>query len=331
MAYQEPVAVGNLTPDGDPGEVPMINTGGTAAAWALPYGAILGTSGSVTLANNATTTITHAAVSRPIIVTGEAENLGANAPDALLHFDGSDGGTTIDDTGSNGGAHSWSVHGNVQQDTAKHKFGSASLLFDGTGDYLTAADHADWAPGTSDFYCRFWFWPNTVKTLNYLVDTRATGTGPGIIVFQDSGVLRVYLNGSEVITGSAGLTSGDWNYIEVSRVSGTLRLFKDGVSIGSASNSTNLTNNKMLVGRAMNDTSGDIDGWIDEFEWNVGTGGNTSTYTPPTTETPDYTPAGYTQLCMGIDFTVMRNTAGTQTTITNISGGSLTATFDVRK
>ena len=24
MAYQEPVAVGNLTPDGDPGEVPMI-------------------------------------------------------------------------------------------------------------------------------------------------------------------------------------------------------------------------------------------------------------------------------------------------------------------
>lgn len=285
------------------------------------------TSGSVTLANGASTTVSHTAFARPLIVTGESENLGANAPTALLHFDGADGGTTIDDTGSNGGSHSWSVHGNVQLDTAKHKFGSASLLFDGTGDYLTAADHADWAPGTFDFYCRFWFWPNTVKTLNYLVDTRATGTGPGIIVFQDSGALRVYLNGSEVITGSAGLTSGAWNYIEVSRVSGTLRLFKDGVSIGSASNSTNLTNNKMLVGRAMNDTNGDIDGWIDEFEWNVGTGGNTSTYTPPTTETPDYTPAGYTQLYFGIDFSVSRNTTGDQTTITNISGSSFTAEF----
>lgn len=332
MAYNQMVSASRiLTTGATEGQVLTVDSGGTSASFADYDGMVLGSSGEVTLANNATTTITHAAVSRPIIVTGEAENLGANAPDALLHFDGADGGTTIDDTGSNGGAHSWSVHGNVQLDTAKHKFGSASLLFDGTGDYLTAADHADWAPGTNDFYCRFWFWPNTVKTLNYLVDTRATGTGPGIIVFQDSGTLRVYLNGSEVITGSAGLTSGDWNYIEVSRVSGTLRLFKNGVSIGSASNSTNLTNNKMLVGRAMNDTSGDIDGWLDEFEWNVGTGGNTSTYTPPTTETPDYTPAGYTQLCAGIDFTVMRNTAGTQTTITNISGGSLTAIFTVRK
>ncbi len=67
-----------------------------------------------------------------------------------MHFDGSDASTTSGDssTAAHGNA---TFAGNAQLDTAQSKFGGSSLLLDGTGDYLTYADHADWTFGTSDF------------------------------------------------------------------------------------------------------------------------------------------------------------------------------------
>ena len=44
----------------------------------------------------------------------------------------------------------------AQIDTAQSKFGGASGLFDGTGDYLSSADSADWAFGSGDFTIDFW-------------------------------------------------------------------------------------------------------------------------------------------------------------------------------
>jgi hypothetical protein len=41
--------------------------------------------------------------------------------------------------------------GNAQVDTAQKKFGTASALFDGTGDYLSVPDHADWFMDTGKF------------------------------------------------------------------------------------------------------------------------------------------------------------------------------------
>jgi hypothetical protein len=69
----------------------------------------------------------------------------------LLHFDGSDASTTITDSNSGGSAHTWTAAGNAQIDTAQYKFGGASGLFDGTGDWVTTPDHADFTLGSSDF------------------------------------------------------------------------------------------------------------------------------------------------------------------------------------
>jgi hypothetical protein len=59
---------------------------------------------------------------------------------ALLHFNGADASTTFtDETGK-----VWTASGNAQIDTAQSVFGGASGLFDGTGDYISTADHTDW-------------------------------------------------------------------------------------------------------------------------------------------------------------------------------------------
>ena len=51
-------------------------------------------------------------------------------PVLLLHCDGEDEGTTITDSGATG--HTVTANDDTQLDTSYKKFGSASILFDGT-------------------------------------------------------------------------------------------------------------------------------------------------------------------------------------------------------
>ena len=58
---------------------------------------------------------------------------------SLLHFDGTDASTTFTDESGK----TWTAHGNAQIDTAQSVFGGASGYFDGSGDYITTPDRAD--------------------------------------------------------------------------------------------------------------------------------------------------------------------------------------------
>lgn len=87
-----------------------------------------------------------------------AAQAGGGVPSAnvksLLHFDGANGSTTItDETGR-----AWAAVGNAQISTARSKFGSASLLLDGTGDYAETADAADLEPAALDFCAEGFFY-----------------------------------------------------------------------------------------------------------------------------------------------------------------------------
>jgi len=78
-------------------------------------------------------------------------------PDAytklLIHCDGNDGSTTFTDEAS---PHTITANGNAQVDTAYKKFGTGALLSDGTGDYLSVPDHADWFMDTGTFTIDMW-------------------------------------------------------------------------------------------------------------------------------------------------------------------------------
>ena len=75
----------------------------------------------------------------------------------LLHFDGADASTTMTDSNVGGAAHVWTAAGNAQIDTAQAQSGGASLLLDGTGDWVSTPDHADFAFGSGDFTIDCWF------------------------------------------------------------------------------------------------------------------------------------------------------------------------------
>lgn len=110
----------------------------------------------------------------------------------LLHMDGADASTTFTDSSTT--PHTFTAQGDAQLDTAKIKFGTASGLFDGTGDYIDTPDHADFYMGTSDFTIDFWINFNSLSSdiglFHQKIDVNNYATG-WLDVFGGTITLRV--------------------------------------------------------------------------------------------------------------------------------------------
>lgn len=157
------------------------------------------------------------------------------SPSLLCHFDGSDGSTTMAD--SSPANRTITAFGDAQIDTAQSVFGGSSLLLDGTGDYLTVPSSSDFLFGSGDFTVRCRLrrqtqsgdrviaavWAGTSSQLSWLF---------GVSGSTDRLVFYYSTNGSSgnfsAVTGT-NVPVGSWTDLEVSRVSGTLTLYIDGV------------------------------------------------------------------------------------------------------
>jgi hypothetical protein len=186
----------------------------------------------------------------------------------LLHCEGADGSTTFTD--SSPLAKTVVVGGNAQIDTAQFKFGSASALFDGTGDYLRLDGSAAFAFGAGDFTIDFWLRRNVTGATHYLYDARPAGTDglyPTLYVFSDN-VLYYYTNGANRIAGGS-LSAGVWYHIALTRQAGQTRLFVNGVQVGSTYADTNTYLNgaqRPSIGISGLDLAGGgLNGWLDEI------------------------------------------------------------------
>lgn len=203
---------------------------------------------------------------------------------ALLHMDGTDGSTTfIDERG-----HTFTANGNAQIDTAQSKFGGASGLFDGSGDYISTPDSADWDFGTGDFTVEFWVRFNAlpVNSVITFVSTYLSATGWGVQYRTDGGLGNrlTWGFGDDQRNFAWSPSTNTWYHIAVARAVTNLRAFIDGVQIGSTlTNSDNLTNTAPLWIGALNSGGGIqyFNGWIDELRITKGVALYTENFTPP--------------------------------------------------
>lgn len=82
----------------------------------------------------------------------------------LVHADGADGGTALTDSSSY--ARTLTVTGNANTDTAEKKFGTASIAYDGAGDYVTVASSAAFNFGsTTDFTVEAWVYVTSASSI----------------------------------------------------------------------------------------------------------------------------------------------------------------------
>lgn len=185
--------------------------------------------------------------------------------------------------------------GNAQLDTGIKKFGTGSLEFDGTGDYLTAPNNPAFSFGTGDFTVECWLYLSQSR-LQVIWDSRASGPSTSGIAFavDASNNPYVFVNGSTLFTSSTALTTSTWNHLAFVKSSGTITLYINGVkpTTGSAASSTVLTDQACTFGTAVDyrDTTSTLhlNGYIDDFRITNGLARYTANFTPPTAPFADF-------------------------------------------
>ncbi len=177
-----------------------------------------------------------------------------------------------------------SVGGNAQLDTAVKRFGTASLLLDGTGDYVSIASQPDFEFGTGDFCIEVQVYPTTTGTYRTLFDLRSSAGDLGGIILgiTDANQLYFYYNGNYRVGPVGTVPVGSWSHIALARVSGVTRAFVNGTQVGgNYTDTNNYAERPLRIGADPNGNYA-LTGHIDEVRISKGTGRYTTTFTTPT-------------------------------------------------
>lgn len=215
----------------------------------------------------------------------------------LADFQGADAATSYTELSNNG--YSATFVGDAQLDTAQFKFGSSSLLLDGTGDYVTFPNQDDWNFGSGDFTVDIWVRPAVdLDTNNHVLiswwNDAANRNGWVIQAFGGNLLFGYSTNGS-TSTDTATVTGltwdpNTWYLISWVRSGTTMYMFRDGVLLDTyAAGSDTIfdANTELWIG-ALN-LSGPLRPWnghIGEVRITKGVARYTSTFTVPTEAYP---------------------------------------------
>ena len=184
--------------------------------------------------------------------------------------------------------------GNAQIDTAVKKYGTGSIEFDGTGDYIQPVVAAsELALGTGDFTIEFWMYPTSVSSTPVAVlSNRYDGSSDNVfqIGFDDGSSRGIHLH-TQVTAGintGVSATANTWQHIAFVRSNGTLSCYKDGTSIGTPTTFTKDLSYAVppLIGkdgeRSPSGTSANFAGYLDGLRITKGVARYTANFTPPT-------------------------------------------------
>ena len=157
-----------------------------------------------------------------------------------------------------------------------------SNRFDGTGDYLTLASNAAFTFGTGDFTIEAWVYNTNSSTGRFvLYSTNSPGTSGGLTIFQESTSLIYFrIDGGNDLTTTAPSINA-WNHIAVTRASGTVRIFVNGILNTSATRAQDVTQNTPYIGDFPTG-SYSLNGCMSNLRVLKGTALYTAAFTPPT-------------------------------------------------
>jgi hypothetical protein len=183
--------------------------------------------------------------------------------------------------------------GNCAVNTTTKKYGTGSLSFDGTGDYLTGINGSTAYTLGPIYTVELWFYTNTIAAGNAGLINLATTSG-GNVGFN------LYRSSAEIIcndgaTGGTGPSSGastisasTWTHLAIVSDGTNTKLYLDGVeegtyvgTTGSASTITHVT-----IG-AFNDKTAPFNGFIDDLRITRGVARYLTSFNPPTKAFPD--------------------------------------------
>jgi hypothetical protein len=178
--------------------------------------------------------------------------------------------------------------GDAKTSTAVVKYGTTSMAFDGTGDYLLSPSDPIYN-FPANFTIEMWINFANVNSTWQSIVSRAYGIAGGWRLYKNDGnnQLRWYSNVTSVVltTGST-LQNNTWHHIAVVRNSGTITIYIDGINRGSAANTTNYTpgNYAIEIGSGVVTSAFPMTGYISDLRITNGVARYTTNFTPPTAQ-----------------------------------------------
>jgi hypothetical protein len=179
--------------------------------------------------------------------------------------------------------------GNAQVSTSVVKYGTGSMAFDGSGDYLTLHNVLTSNLGSGPFTVELWVYFNSASGTQFILSNYQSvtvGWGLGIA----SGNFAFWATGDAPdISTSVAAATGVWYHLAVSGQSGAIRLFLNGTQIGSTFTGTPALNSTatLRIGDGQGAASPlPFNGYIDDLRITKGAARYIGNFTPPVARMP---------------------------------------------
>jgi len=177
--------------------------------------------------------------------------------------------------------------GNAQVSTTQAKWGTTSMYFDGSGDYLIGRSTDLLSFGTGDFTIEMWINPDSIPASDRVImDTRSSGSDSGYTPYINGGTLKIYSSAADRITSTSTIAANVWSHVAFVRASGTLAIYINGVQSGTATYTGAMTCPGRITIAAGFDNAANYNGYIDDFRVTKGFARYTATFTPPAAAFP---------------------------------------------
>ena len=190
-------------------------------------------------------------------------------------------GVTVSPTGLEAfmpvGGSAFSVDGDAQLSTAQKKFGTASLLLDGTDDFVESDESIDLS--STDFTVDMWVYADNVSGYKGLWQT---GTSSLLRAYLIGDKVRLSVGPSTIIfTSTTGITASTWTMISIERDGNDHRLYINGTLEETGSTGNRPDTGTFSIGK---NSFGDFDGYIDEVRLSSVARYEGTSFTEPTSE-----------------------------------------------
>jgi hypothetical protein len=185
--------------------------------------------------------------------------------------------------------------GNAQVSTAQAKFGTGSLYFDGTGDWITAPLNPNMFFGSGEFTVECFFYTASSGNQSILSRWSSPDSNSAFEIIYYSGTLYCQIaSGSSAIgVNTSTFPLNQWNHIAMSKSGTTLAAWLNGTRIGTntVSGSVNNGDQGISIGARSGGGSFPFVGYIDEVRITTGYARyapSQTTITVPATAFPTY-------------------------------------------
>lgn len=185
--------------------------------------------------------------------------------------------------------HSVSSSGNVSFSSSTTRFGHGTINFG--GGYLTTPSTTDTNLGNGDFSIDMEVYTTNDSAWQAIFDTRTSNFNAGLgIVRWPGGAVSVgdgsQNSGYYVKSSDNAIPLNTWVHLEISRSGSTLKIFANGIEVGSGPFTYSVANNRWLIGAAFDGYS--FYGFMHNVRVTKGVARHTTNFTPPAIKNPTF-------------------------------------------